>query len=190
MPQYDDWPCCGPPLVPLQGTCVVKYDHNDNFSEPNLSKLASNEQISQIVQNQDFMCKIDFFPPIIQVLIENMHAGFKMVCTILLEGQKHPFWPKTPLFWPFFKQFLALDPKNSVLCAKILLLHGIPGYNLHRIWWGRFLSKKSSQEPFEIAIFAWNSGIEAVLALLTNFFTKITPKFPQIRTDHVVGPHM
>ena len=43
MPQYDDWPCCGPPLVPLQGTCVVKYDHNDNFSEPNLSKLASTE---------------------------------------------------------------------------------------------------------------------------------------------------
>ena len=144
MPQYDDWPCCGPPLVPLQGTCVVKYDHNDNFSEPNLSKLASNEQISQIVQNQDFMCKIDFSPPITQVLIENMHAGFKMVCTILLEGQKHPFWPKTPLFWPFFKQFLALDPKNSVLCAKILLLHGIPGYNLHRIWWGGFLSNKKA----------------------------------------------
>ena len=53
-----------------------------------------------------------------------------------------------------------------------------------------FWVKKSSQEPFEIAIFAWNSGIEAILALLTNFLTKITPKFPQIRTDHVVGPHM
>ena len=96
-------------------------------SWPQMSKLA---KLSKI---QISCVKLISPPPITQVLIENMHAGFKMVCTILLEGQKHPFWPKTPLFWPFFKQFLALDPKNSVLCAKILLLHGIPGYNLHRI---------------------------------------------------------
>ena len=43
MPQYDDWPCCGPPLVPLQGTWVVKYDHSDHFSGSNLSNLVSNK---------------------------------------------------------------------------------------------------------------------------------------------------
>ena len=48
-------------------------------------------QLSQIVEDHDFMCKIEFSPPTTQVLIENMCAGFKMVGTILLGGQKQPF---------------------------------------------------------------------------------------------------
>ena len=56
---YDDWPCCGPPLLPLQGTWVTEYAHNDNFSRPNLPKLASNEP--NFSQNHD-LCAIFFFP--------------------------------------------------------------------------------------------------------------------------------
>ena len=52
-----------------------------------------------------------------------------------------------------------------------------------------FESKKALQSYLKIAVLAWNSGFEAVLALLTNFFTKITPYCPQIRTGYVVGPH-
>ena len=52
-----------------------------------------------------------------------------------------------------------------------------------------FESKKALQSYLKIANLAWNSGFEAILALLPNFFTKITPKCPQIRTGHVVGPH-
>ena len=164
------------------------------FLNPTCQSWPQMSQISQIVQNHDFMCKIQFFSPNNSspdrkhaYWVENsLHHPFR--------GSKTPFFCiKMPLFWPkksIFEQFLALNPQNSALGAKLLLPHGISGYNLRWIWWGRFFeSKKALQSHLKITILAWNSGFEAVLALLTNFFTKITPKCPQIRTGHVVGPH-
>ena len=52
-----------------------------------------------------------------------------MICTSLLQGQKHPFLAKNALILAkklIFEQFLALDPKNIAICAQILLMHGIP----------------------------------------------------------------
>ena len=132
--------------------------------------------------------KNEFFPPTAHFLIENMHAGFKMVCTILLEGQKHPFWPKTPLFWPFFKQFLTLDPINSVLCAKILLLHGIPGYNLHRIWWGRFLSKKKLSRAIWNCYFCLKFRYWSYIGTLNQFFHQNYPQISPNKDWPCCGP--
>ena len=40
-----------------------------------------------------------------------------------------------------------------------------------------------------LAVFTQNSVFEAVLALQTNFFTKISLKIPPMMIGHVVGPH-
>ena len=63
-----------------------------------------------------------------------------MVCTILL-GVKYTLFlaRKCPYFCQK-KHFLTIwcsERQKSALCTKILLAHGILGYNLQRIWWGR-----------------------------------------------------
>ena len=87
IPPYDDWPCCGPPLLPLQGTWVTEYAHNDNFSRPNLPKLASNEP--NFSQNHDLCAKF-IFSPTAQILIEkfSMDQVLGNTCTVALEHIK------------------------------------------------------------------------------------------------------
>ena len=63
------------------------------FLDPTCQIWSQICQISQIVQNHDFMRKIEFFSPTTQVRIENMHAWFEMICTMLLGVKNTHFWP-------------------------------------------------------------------------------------------------
>lgn len=124
-----------------------------------------------------------------KVQLGNTHPLFETASTTPSGGQKSHLWTKSKVpFAPKVGFCLFVPPTMDHVQFPLPL--GIPGHNLPRIRMGRLLShKKAPWITLKIATLAPNSGLEAGLAVLTHFYTKLAPKRPNMMALHVAGPN-